>query len=137
MVKNELYQPLADKIMSLVPRLKELNNGCEIKLSFNNPDMRTVRVIDSDDVKVLTRQVSPKLEHNDSQVYFRFRSDINKDQVIGHPITLEDVLGASDGLGFSNGFIYNFENSNYKWQYGKHLQDQSDELGEFLSDILL
>ena len=79
------------KIQEAVPSIMELKFGCEVESIFNKPGKRVLKIVDVDDVKVLTREVgSDLMENNNSQTWFLFKVDIKK--ILGRSITLEDCL---------------------------------------------
>lgn len=138
-MNKELYKPLAEKIYEMVPRLKELSFGCLIDVRIPFEDTGEEVCIDTykskEDVYVKT----------DYETYHE-----EEFAIIGHPITLESVLeainkggtqcketGIKDSGRFIAPYLNNSKLENASWDYGKPLSEQSDEVGEFLSEILL
>ena len=145
---------LKEKIIELVPEIKELNIGCVVLFEDHK-----IRLVENTFPKYLFvdelgwRYYGIK-ENNKLKAIIPSSSNgegIREFKIIGRPITLEDVLRAiekkpdkgediDDYILKTNGEIYLFMMSPIKkmaqWQLGKPLDDQLEEVIAFLKEVL-
>lgn len=131
------YKETENKIRDLVPRLKELSFGCEV---YGDERFKE-RVIKVEEGNIYCDYEPQRIYEEGS-----FR------EIIGHKITLEDVLEAFCVLhpgitwvtnGLNNGAIRFIRESTvstanqecFRWQYGKDFSLQSDECKEFIKQL--
>lgn len=128
-----------DRIRELVPRLKELSKGCRIVVSMRaaiDPPLQHCRIINTDH-----KQKYFGLDYGyHTGTGTCIRNDI--EEVIGHPITLEDVFEA---LGISKEFVIGGSEdcpSNdwidiiREWEYGKSFDQQTKGTQDFIESLL-
>ena len=108
-------EQLKERIIELVPEIGELKFGCEVLLENN---------------------VKRTISGSDNRGYYQtLESDLTLvedgiEEIIGRPITLEDVLRAIDERWETPRSLLQI------WQLGKPLDDQPEEVIDFLKEIL-
>ena len=132
------YEKLHSRIVELIPDIKKLELGCEV-IAHNRLFTYTSPRLGGDGVHVLTDSNAPDIIE---------RGDIT--EIIGRPITLEDVLMAMDKANFHESpeltcegqFAYyepelgEFCLTGKWWHLGKPLEQQDEETLLFISKIL-
>ena len=121
---------LKKKLIELVPEIGELKFGCEVLLENN---------------------VKRTISGSDNRGYYQtLESDLTLvedgiEEIIGRPITLEDVLRAIEKTikkGLLNpdlkrkSELWEIQRIIELWQLGKPLDDQPEEVIDFLKEIL-
>lgn len=146
-MKNEKLAFVEDKIRDLVPRLKELSFGCEVMMDQISGDRKFIERVTHDEKygSIFTQSGFQFIRDGDE---FLLEDEHFDSKIIGHPIQLEDVLEAiengteyylsiesswEDKIVFRVNGIYE---SFIYWEYGKPLSEQSEELINFLYDLL-
>lgn len=135
-MNGKKLEKLEAKIRELVPRLKELSFGCEVRISdFYLPNEGSAIVI-FNDKKMISVICDNKVRKD-----FRYGNVPNHDfETIGHPITLEDVLESIEEYKKQKFNVQTtsaaalFVASNH-WQYGKHLPQQPKKTINFLYSL--
>ena len=150
-MNKELYQKLRDKIISAVPEIMELKEGCIInyKQAEKNIGVRNGKytMIGKINGAVIT------FCEDDEGVRIGEFTHLEGDKnikIIGRDIRLDDVLVALDKTSEKrnydawfvggNGYFYELniklEDTDIKWIFNKSLQSQSDETKVFLANLL-
>lgn len=137
-------QSTKEKVISiiheLVPETMALTFGCEVKNIHSN---RVLKVVENCN-KMADEGCDITLFSNDSLYLYEASSKDGSLEILGHPITLADVLRAvHDKNSYPKISIHcdgNFTMSGirtcYNWDLTKDLSGQSDEVFEFLLTIL-
>lgn len=149
-MKKELYEKISNRIYELVPRLKELSFGCKFLYESEwNDNILTFVCSYLDTGRSVS--VCHLWDPDSESTINNFKKEDCK--IIGHPITLEDVLEVINNKKKNRFFL---SDSSLIWSYpvnkkdceselkiqavwskrNKPLSEQSDELGEFLEKIL-
>lgn len=111
-MKTEIYEPLGEKIRELLPKLKEVREivvyqGDIQDIYYGEASASSLEVIDEITSVNLEDVLESIEEFIRKGMYDPEKWDRNRDDFIDD------------------------------WEYGKPLQEQSDELGDFLTNILL
>lgn len=149
-------EKLTKRVQELFPELMELSFGCEVHceqaLENDNGDFgdfygRVIQQNTKDEYDVLLSEViSDDLDEGKTEMVIPY---VNP-EIIGHPIQLHYVLQAIDKVGFSDvwsiacdGYFQecpDFDGmlveTKYKWDLTKDLSQQSEEIINFLTEIL-
>lgn len=134
------------KIRELVPRLKRLSFGCKVFRDKFEGEGVVLEKTGTEDCYTARAAFSGLLGFSSNFIKVL---KLRHDDIIGHPITLDDVFEAffiskvqlecieyySRGIRIShyskeNGFIDKF------WEYGKPFSEQPEETQQFISDLL-
>lgn len=160
--KMSKLSQLQGRIYELVPRLKELSFGCEVEMfEIDGTDVSKTVEIGMGTVLGKSLRIGEYIILNIQKPFIDSHSGkFNNDQieswregslrVIGHPITLEDVLEALNntehycyGYHYDEGFIITdgggeyYKDGDFYWESGKPLSDQSQETIAFLHSLLI
>lgn len=120
-MKSQLLKEVSEKIIKAVPEIRELNFGCELKMEYSG----TVIVFKDE-------KPYPKIINLDGEIF----STTEEFEIIGRPITLEDVLRAVDNLERIVLMDSLLSDNKTKWILGQPLSNQSEETLEWLNKIL-
>ena len=134
------------KIKQLVPEIIELKMGCKIKnvYIFNEVLKRYEEYPDGIVIKDLRNEMLSLEISAGNQLDYSIRVDDKfKFEILGHDITLEDILVAIHQIGRTNAYCGECDcciEDNLilkKWQFNKPFQDQSQETKNYIGDLLL
>lgn len=128
MTKTEKLQSVEQRIRKLVPRLQELSFGCMYRVCKGK------RTGEIGIIGIITNEYGEYYASHDFANVSKselLRSDWY--EIIGHPIDIEAVLEAIK-VSIDHGAYrhHYFVQVCDRWQYGKPLSEQSDELIDFL-----
>ena len=128
---NKDHTATEERIRELVPRLKELTFGCQIQ------------GIGGDEYVINETQLDTYVCDNSFEFLFTDCSNVYESKkkedfkIIGHPITLEDVLDAVHQCEKEHDFDWEdviMEILN-RWQFGKDFSQQTEEAKEFITAL--
>jgi len=133
------YEEVKKEIVKVVPSIMELGFGCEY-LDLHNRKQIFINKAGRGEHRYLTEEGM-----------FGEMLNINMREILGRPITLEDVLIAIDKISKprGNNYFIDTKGSFYKtnedlydiflgnWQLGKPLHSQSQEVIDFLYELLV
>ena len=136
---NKLQQ-LEAKIQEAVPSIMELKFGCEVLVQIDD-EFREKNVVS----KMGVNEIGIDVEGNFHDIEAIKEADFI--EILGRPITLEDVLMAIDiskkktplVVGINGEFSEEIQNGwkgHETWKLGSPLQDQSEETIDFLHTLL-
>ena len=139
-----MLQELTNKIKKILPEIEHLKFGCKIGIKCS--DSYKIAVISDLEFYYGKTFTAKQIEDKEKHFYWTFDiKDLGKDfEIIGRPITLEDVLRCleikpsnvvlsvwCDGtMRISNGEIF------LDWQLGKPLHEQSEETIKELNKLI-
>lgn len=147
------YTNTEKRIRDLVPRLRELRLGCGVSWTEKGKTTRgiVIRVSEDGDTFELDNRRVASLSYL-AYAKKKHRPEDFDYEIIGHPITLEDILEAFPKLCFKDGHLWEgFKKSKNKspvvpeeprceimefgvtWTPGKDFSQQSQECQEFIA----
>lgn len=144
------YNKLVAKIQESNPSIMELKFGCEVKILTDDSDYHGNCKPEWNSVKVI--KVSPKKKiitvmwhYPNPEVDYEERIEAGELKILGRSITMLDIMLTFPEIGIQRGdemedsrwILLDGEPTGIKWELNKSLEDQSDEVKQFLINLIV